>query len=244
MFKVIILVRVPDLTLEEYDFLLTQIAPEKQERIKQHQLFLDAQNSLIGDILARIEICRATGLSNKQLEFATNSYGKPHLINNPQIHHNISHAGHYIACAIADNPVGIDIELIKPINIEIAKRFFSTNETSYILSVLGNIRMHRFFEIWTKKESQIKLEGKGLSKPLASFSVLDKPIHPEVFYHQVYSNKKTICYVSSSKKEPPHIRIIDTHTLLQQMNYKTHNKRKTQSTTPKVSLNSNKQSKE
>jgi len=215
MFKVAILIVVPELTLDKYDLLFSLVSPEKQERIKRFRNFQDAQNCLLGDILARVEICRATGFNNKQLEFTTNSYGKPCLTSNPQVYHNISHAGPYITCVIDDEPVGIDIELIKPIDMKIAKRFFAPNETTYILSAPNNIQIQRFFEIWTKKESRIKWEGTDLLKHLPSFNVLNTPKQSKTFYHRVYSNKKAICHVCSNKKETPSTRIINTNTLLQ-----------------------------
>ena len=215
MFKVVILNVVSELSLDEYDSLLSYVSIEKQERVKRFRSFQDAQNCLLGDILVRIEICRATGFSNKQLEFATSSYGKPYLTNISHIYYNISHAGHYVACVVDDEPVGIDIELVKPVDMRIAEQFFSPNETAYVLSAYDGMRIQRFFEIWTKKESRIKWEGKGLSKDLPSFSVLGTLKQPELFYHNVYSDEKVVCYVCSSKSETPPIRVIDTNMLLQ-----------------------------
>lgn len=97
MFEVVILTIMPELTQNEFSALLPLVYPEKQERIRKFHFFRDARNCLLGDVLTRIEIYRATGLSNKQLEFTVNAYGKPFLINSPHIHYNISHAGHYVA---------------------------------------------------------------------------------------------------------------------------------------------------
>jgi 4'-phosphopantetheinyl transferase len=113
MFEAVILTVTLELTQNEIDALLPLVSPEKQERIKQFHFFRDARNCLLGDILARAEICRFTDLSMNQIEFAVNEYGKPFVVGKPRIQFNISHTGHYIACVIADEPVGIDIELIK-----------------------------------------------------------------------------------------------------------------------------------
>ena len=87
---------IPDLTRDQYEILLSLVSSEKQKQINQLCFFRDRQNSLLGDILARVEICRITGLSNSQLEFAVNPYGKPFLVNNPQTHYNISHTHQHI----------------------------------------------------------------------------------------------------------------------------------------------------
>jgi 4'-phosphopantetheinyl transferase len=183
-FEAILLITSTPLASAEYDALLPLVSPEKRERIERHHRARDAHNSLLGDVLARLGICRATGLSNKQLEFAAGEYGKPFLTNHPHIHHNISHTGYYVACVLDDQPVGIDIERIKPIDLKIAERFFSSEEIEYILSSDDEKREIRFFEVWTKKESRIKWEGKGLSKPLPSFNVFSSS--DTVNYHQVY----------------------------------------------------------
>ena len=93
MIDVIILFTEPFLTQDEFDELLQWITPEKKERIKRFHSIQDANNALLADIISRIEICRVTGLKNNQLEFSTNTYGKPFLMNDSRIHHNISHAG-------------------------------------------------------------------------------------------------------------------------------------------------------
>jgi len=203
MFDVVILVADPALTQEGFDALLPLVSKERQERIKRFRFFKDAQNALLGDVLARTEICRATGLSNNELEFSTNEFGKPFLINDPCIHFNISHSGHYIACAIADVPVGIDVELIKPIDMKIAERFFAPDEKAYIT---GNQQAARFFKVWTMKESRIKWEGKGLSIPLPSFSVFDPGERGRISYYEVFHNDEAICHVCASKGEKPNIR--------------------------------------
>ena len=214
MFEAVVLIVDPELTQTEFDALLPLITLEKQERIKRFHFFRDARNALLGDVLARTEICRATGLSNRQLDFAANEYGKPFLTNNPHIHYNISHAGHYIACAVTDEPVGIDIELIKPIDMKIAERFFTPDEAGYIYKAQQS---HRFYEIWTKKESRIKWEGKGLSKPLPSFSVFDPIECKHLAYHEVFCNDEAICHVCSTQREKPSVRVIHTAELLQRV---------------------------
>ena len=215
MLEVVILIAIPELTKAEFATLLPKVSPEKQERIKQFHFFRDASNTLLGDILARLKICCSTGLSNKQLIFATNEFGKPYLINSPHVHYNISHAGHYIACVTDDEPVGIDIELIKPINLRIAERFFTPDETAYIR---GSQQMPRFYEVWTKKESRIKWEGKGLYKSLLSFSVIN-PTQSEknIVYHKVFQNNETVCHVCSSKHDKPAVQVINIADLIWQV---------------------------
>ena len=191
----------PELSRGDYIYLLNMVSPEKRERINRFHFFRDARNTLIGDILVRKAICQRMGIDNEKLVFATNEYGKPFLLNNPQIHFNISHTGNYVICAIDDQPIGIDIELIKSIDFKIAERFFTQDEKNYIISSPLALSERAFFEVWTKKESYIKWEGLGLSRPLTSFSVLD--YEQPVQFHLVFENDEVISHLCTEKSEVP-----------------------------------------
>jgi 4'-phosphopantetheinyl transferase len=212
MIEVIILNVIPELTQNEFFALLPLISPEKQERIKRFHLIRDAQNCLLGDILTCIEVCCSTGFSNNQIEFTTNIYGKPFLENNSHVHFNVSHSGHYIAFAIDDEPVGVDIELFTAIDQNIIERFFTADEKSYIMK--GN-QIQSFYNIWTMKESRIKWEGKGINKLLNPFSILDPNERGSLIFYEVFQNAEAICHVCSTKKNSPIVKVIDTAMLLQ-----------------------------
>jgi len=212
MFNTVILSVAPKLTQAEYRSLLPLVSKEKQERIRLFRVLQDAQNTLLGDVLIRTEICRVTCLSNWELEFSVNEYGKPFLINSACVHFSISHSKNYVVCSIANEPVGIDIEVTRPIDIKIAERFFAPDEVDYISRGQST---KRFFEIWTKKESRIKWEGKGLSIPLSSFSVLDPSELEMLNYFELNKNNEFICHVCSTIKEKPSIKEMDTATMMQ-----------------------------
>jgi 4'-phosphopantetheinyl transferase len=129
----------PELAQEDFDSILPLVSSERQERIKKFHFFRDARNCLLGDVLSRFEICRATGNSNRKLEFSVNTYGKPFLIDNHHVQFNISHAGHYVSCAISDEPVGVDVELIKTVDLKTAERFFAPDEIAYIMIHLTKV---------------------------------------------------------------------------------------------------------
>ena len=156
---------------EVFAELLSKVSPEKRERVGRFAHRRGAVNTLMGEIMARYMVCARTGLQNNELKFAVGEYGKPYLLNDLDIQFNISHSGDIIVCAVSAEPVGIDVELIKPINLKLAERFFHADENAYILAQAD--KEEAFFEIWTKKESYIKREGTSI--PLNSFNVLRNP---------------------------------------------------------------------
>ena len=209
MFEIIVLHVAPELTQNEFDALLPIVSPEKRARVKKFRFFRDAQNCLLADVLARMEICRTTNFTNEQLRFSANAYGKPYLANSPGIHFNVSHTGNYVACAVSDEPVGIDIEQMRSTDLKVAERFFTPDERTYISA---NTPTVSFYEVWTTKESRIKWEGRGLSKLLSSFSVFDPEAdkQKQPIYHKIFQNNEVICHICSTKQAAPSVKIMDT----------------------------------
>lgn len=76
-----------------------------------------------------------------------------------------------MVCAAGNEPVGIDVEIIKPVDFSIAKRFFSVDEYRNLTSKEKDRQLRYFYMLWTLKESYIKAVGKGFSIPLNSFSI-------------------------------------------------------------------------
>ena len=79
------------------------------------------------------------------------------------IYYNISHSGDYVVCAFSDAPVGVDIQKIKPLKENFAKRYFNERDNSYIESPGESEKTDRMIKVWTAKESYSKLTGKGIS---------------------------------------------------------------------------------
>ncbi|BFH20424.1 4'-phosphopantetheinyl transferase superfamily protein [Paenibacillus melissococcoides] len=164
--------RVPDVmdqaTLQH---LLRLLPPDRQDKINRFHHKADAYRSLLAEVLVRKIIAERTGLANSQIRFHYNSYGKPELASEQRLCFNISHSGEWIACAVHDTEVGIDVEQIKPIDLSVARRFFSAEEYELLENKPPEGRLEMFYDLWTLKESYVKLRGQGLSIPLDSFSV-------------------------------------------------------------------------
>lgn len=119
-------------------------------------------------------------------EFSYNSFGKPFLKAYPDIHFNISHcagsssvpSSAAILCAVADEPVGVDIENVQ-FDDELARAVLSDAEYRDVLaSADPGIR---FTEYWTMKESRLKLEGTGLTDDIKTSLNQDDDISYRLF---------------------------------------------------------------
>lgn len=159
-----------NLSQQQYEILLSKISQEKQNSIRKYVSRKDALRSLIADLFIRSLIMEKFQIPNEQITFEHNAYGKPFVKGLPSFHFNLSHSGHWVVCATDYQPVGVDIEQIHPIDYGIAYSYFSELEIQDLEEKKGREKLAYFYDLWSLKESYIKMEGKGLSIPLNSFT--------------------------------------------------------------------------
>ena len=109
------------------------------------------------------------------LRFHANNFGKPELHGSESpssLHFSLSHSGSIALLAVAKGePVGVDVEEVRPIEPEVAESHFSASERSQLNQLQGDAWLLGFYRCWTRKEAILKAEGVGLSRALDSFDV-------------------------------------------------------------------------
>ena len=164
----IIGISLPDqLTLAQFNTLMSWVSKTRQERTRRFLKKEDQYRSLIGEAVLRYE-------QGKNITIVTDDFGKPSLANNANVHFNISHSGNWVVVAIHDQPIGVDVEEIRPLQFSDYYSFFHADEVAWLKAQPEGIRTADFFTLWTLKESYIKAVGKGLSIALDRFSVVPK----------------------------------------------------------------------
>ncbi|AHV96496.1 4'-phosphopantetheinyl transferase family protein [Paenibacillus sabinae] len=149
------------------------VSPEKSIRIKRMASPKDAQRLLWAELLVRVLIMDKYKLKNKEITFVTNPHGKPVFERDPSFAFNISHSGNWIVAAVAEHGqwIGVDIEEIRPIELDIAERFFAPMEYRRLIRESKSRQLEYFYDLWTLKESYLKATGAGLTLPLDSFEI-------------------------------------------------------------------------
>ena len=94
----------------------------------------------------------------REFDFQSGSNGEPLIAGQPPVFCSISHGEAYVCAAVGTVPVGIDMETEGACSGEIAEEFFSEKELE--AGEKGNLN---FTELWTLKESCLKLHGKGMA---------------------------------------------------------------------------------
>lgn len=127
------------------------------------------RQSLSAWLLVRVLACEGLGVENPALSFGLGGEGKPCLPGREAFQFSLSHTQGAVAVGVSGSPVGVDVERIRPINSQLARRFFTQAEQEYLAQ--GDAQA-RFFEVWTRKEACVKYAGASLGKELASLEVL------------------------------------------------------------------------
>ncbi len=166
--------QVPEVLPEAYwNHFLSQVSAERRAQASRFVRQADAYRSVLGEILTRLTLSKLTELRPADLSFTRNSYGKPSLSHHTNVPFNVSHSGDWIALISGGtNELGVDVEKIAPIDMQIAERFFSPMESQFLATVPVDRQLDTFYRLWTLKESYIKAVGMGLSIPLDSFTIL------------------------------------------------------------------------
>ena len=131
------------------------IPPEQTNRILKYKLPLNKKQCFCARLMEKF-IADTYGFSVEEITIGAN--GKPCVDN---INYNISHSGNIVICAVSEQPVGCDVELVRKVNKNVADKYFSEQE-----------KKMDFFRVWTAKESYLKMTGEGICPDLKNIEVV------------------------------------------------------------------------
>ena len=152
------------------------LEPHELARTARFHFARDRHRHLLTRVLVRTALSRYAPVRPQDWRFAEGPFGRPR-IGGPMtqaiqgLDFNLSHTDGLIVLALARNlEMGVDAEhLGRNASLELADHFFSPAEAKALAALPPSRRAHRFFELWTLKESYITARGMGLQIPLDSF---------------------------------------------------------------------------
>jgi 4'-phosphopantetheinyl transferase len=116
------------------------------------------------------------GVPGGSLRFAAGAMGKPELqAGAEKLQFNLSHTRTIGLLAVAREPVGVDVEEVRPIERAVAETQFSERERGDLAELEGEAWLRGFYRCWTSKEAILKAEGWGVGNRLADFDVSVQP---------------------------------------------------------------------
>lgn len=109
------------------------------------------------------------------LTFDYGPHGKPHLVDHPDVHFNISHCPMSIAVAVDSLPIGVDVERFKTPSESLLNYCMNDDEAAQVRQSAHPEQV--FASFWTQKEALFKHRGTGITKELRNILAIP---HPDV----------------------------------------------------------------
>ena len=123
-------------------------------------------------------------VGEEPLRLEYDEYGKPGLCGNGQHgtpFFSLSHSGGIVICAVDDEPIGADIQMVKKVPERLPKRVLTESELAGYKQVAGEkmeVEAQRCFTVrWTEKESIAKLIGKGIGIDFRTITAGEYRLH-------------------------------------------------------------------
>ena len=154
------------LTERETDLLLDLLPPERRERVLRLK-----QPERRREVLCAYWILRLALREQYQWrdlpEIRLSPRGKPWFPEHPEMHFNISHTAGAVLVGLSDQPLGVDIEKIRPVSRRTMQR-------------LANVAAEEaFFQSWVRREARVKRGGEGVGTMLRE----EPPLQQGEFYY-------------------------------------------------------------
>jgi 4'-phosphopantetheinyl transferase len=143
---------------EMLDAVIGTLEPDRQARLARFRDVADIERGALADVLVRALVAGLAGLRPHAVRLLRETSGRPAIEGVPGIEVSIAHAGRWVVGAAAGSPIGVDVEVVRPVALGRALTpadigSGSTGERD---------RTRRAVQAWTAKESYLKLLGAGL----------------------------------------------------------------------------------
>jgi len=183
------------LSTEELDKAIAKLPEQRRKSCLKYKYELGRRQNLLAYMLLCKGLQKEYGITEPPV-FEYEKHGKPHIIGHPDIHFSISHCKVAVACVISDNPVGIDIESLRPVKESVIRYSMNEKEAEQIQKAENPNR--EFIKFWTQKEAFLKQSGIGINDNMrdALQNIEDAEIITTEAEHYIYS----VCFGKKTTK--------------------------------------------
>lgn len=152
-------IQIKDCSWEAVQAMLPLVSEQRREQALQYKHAF-GQYACLKSYLMLQDLLREHYGIEGDLVFSYNEHGKPMLKEVSNIHFSISHCKEAIAVAVADRPVGIDVETLRMPSEALAEKVMDKGEK--LRFDISDTPEDFFTALWTEKEAVMKCRGTGI----------------------------------------------------------------------------------
>lgn len=206
---------------------LSYVCDKDKKRILSFRNWRDQQSALIATILSKKGLALLLDVPFESITIIRDKFGRPVLASpkEQQLDFNITHSGEWIICAFFKNGrIGIDIEEIAPLDLNIVRTCLSNKEIACMNTLPIYKRTSYFYDAWTLKEAYTKAIGTGLNQELRKlhFQYQDKKIQLEsnnhfsshYFFNYLIDERYSFSLCLDTNIKPTSLKVVDRNNLL------------------------------
>ena len=164
MYKLYAIINVEYIVCSVFEPFLRYLPKERRSRMQRFRRSIDRKNCVLSYFLLQYGLYE--NYSIRSFALSNGIHGKPYLSDHTHIHFNISHCNNGCICAIADSPIGLDIQDIRPFSWSVANHCCLEKEKQLLRECSDPAT--EFTKIWTMKESYLKMKGTGITVDLCT----------------------------------------------------------------------------
>lgn len=152
-------IQIKDCSWDAVQAMLPMVSEQRREQALQYKHAF-GQYACLKSYLMLQDLLREHYGIEGDLVFSYNEHGKPMLKEVSNIHFSISHCKEAIAVAVADRPVGIDVETLRMPSEALAEKVMDKGEKLHF--DISDTPEDFFTALWTEKEAVMKCRGTGI----------------------------------------------------------------------------------
>lgn len=151
---------IKDLSADRFEKAFERMSGKRQERCLRYKFMDDRRRMAFSEELLKGLVSEVYKVPETEITLENLPSGKPvAYVDGKEVFVSITHSGDFVAAAVSDTSVGIDLEVKKELKPSVFKAL-SKEELEY--AEKSKDKNHTFLRIWTAKEAYLKLTGEGL----------------------------------------------------------------------------------
>ncbi|MBQ7386362.1 MAG: 4'-phosphopantetheinyl transferase superfamily protein [Ruminococcus sp.] len=152
---------IKNLNEAQFELALKKMSIERQQKCLRYKFVDDRRRMAFGEELLRKLISEEYGVDESDILITNLPSGKPVAeVKGNEVFVSLTHSGNFVACALSNTPVGIDLEVKRDFNPRVLKALCDAEREFVAKSKDEAIA---FLKIWTAKEAYLKMTGEGLA---------------------------------------------------------------------------------